>query len=663
MSAAEDRLFDRNRRAFRSRFPEIWQRIKAAGAGSTRLVRAGGAIVNLALDDEVSLYPDDPGGPAWTAGQLDGFRELPDRLVMRNPNHCNLSPISMALLDDLAGWLRDNGHVERLRGAPVVDVGFLIVFGVGLGWHLPALIEETPARHIVMIEAYPEFISQSLYVIDWAALFRRARQRGKTIDFVLAARPQEMTAELMSVIAGRRITFADGSYFYCHYYSWVYREAMARCEEELKPALISTGFFEDEIEMITNAAENLQRRSFRLIDSRPRRERSLPVFIVGAGPSLDKDIAELRRLRDRAIVISCGTTLGILLKHGIRPDLHCENERGSLVFDLLSELRAHYSFAGITLLASATVDPRVPDLFDEAVFFLRPSLSSTAILGDGRKPLTGSDPIVCNAAFSAAAALGFRTVYLFGIDLAQKEPGRHHARDSVYFAEGRGALDDLYLRRFDRSVPGNFGGTVQTWWAFDVARQTLASKRAGTGITLFNTSDGARIEGARPKLAATIEVPVPSLPARCALDRALDALERFEAGEMLADLDLDEVIAGCDRFIEALDAALADAEAAGDGFFELEGRLNELVDPPEARERYAGFYFMTRGTVRSMLRLGAFFGTRIDDPAVRTAFIAHFIPCWRQRCAEMAERAKALLTGVRDQVDPSSAGERQRLRA
>jgi hypothetical protein len=404
------------------------------------------------------------------------------------------------------------------------------------------------------------------------------------------------------------------------------------------------GFFEDEIEMVRNCARNLERWPFHLVESRPFREQKVPVFILGAGPSIDKDFPEIRKLRDRVIVISCGTALGILLKNGIRPDLHCELERGELTYTILSSVHDEYGFEGITLIASTTIDPRVSELFDKRWYFFRAGLSPTTLLKSERKPLTGADPLVCNAAFAAAAYLGFTQIYLFGIDLAQKQSGRHHAKDSVYFKEEHTDLDEMYVKRFDREVPGNFGGTVETFWAFDMGRQMLSQVQRIRRTNLVNCSDGAKIYGAKPKVAASITLP-DILPRReDVLARVEAQLLAFEAGEMLRKLDFEAHIQGCEGFVEAFDEFLDTTAREGDSFVEMEARLLEFVE--ERRPDFRGFFSLALSSIVSMLRLGSFFGSRITDKEKRQAFFEYFIDRYRERCIEMTEISKDLLSSV-----------------
>ena len=117
------------------------------------------------------------------------------------------------------------------------------------------------------------------------------------------------------------------------------------------------------------------------------------------------------------------------------------------------------------------------------------------------------DPLCCNAAFASVAAMGFRNIWLIGLDLGQKEEGRHHARDFVYYRPEHADLDEDYRRRFNRIVPGNFGGEVRTFWAFDLGRRMLANAQRHYRTALVNCSDGASIEGAQPKVAASVALP------------------------------------------------------------------------------------------------------------------------------------------------------------
>lgn len=49
--------------------------------------------------------------------------------------------------------------------------------------------------------------------------------------------------------------------------------------------------------------------------------KDVPAIIVGAGPSLDKNIEDLKLAKGKALLIACDTALKPLISHGILPDL------------------------------------------------------------------------------------------------------------------------------------------------------------------------------------------------------------------------------------------------------------------------------------------------------------------------------------------------------
>lgn len=638
--------------AFRAAFPDVWATAAAVDPPLASLVVENGEIVNLDLG-QGTLYPCPE--PEWTRARLEEFRSDPERIAFSDPSHCNLSGVSLPLLQRLVAYLRE--QATRLEALPVTDVGYLFVFGIGLGRHIPELIATTPARHVVLIEPVAEFIRHACATVDWRCVFVAAERRGISIHVCLESDPEGICAFVETLVSREGNTFLDGSFFHPHYYAWAFRQAAALMRERLKVHALSSGFFEDEVEMVRNCQGNLARWPFHLVESRPFRVQALPVFIVGAGPSLDADLPVIRKWREQVLLVSCGTTLGILLKHGLRPDIHVELERGALVYDLLAAVEKEHGFAGITLLASTTVDPRIGELFDKCWFFFRAGLAPAVLLRGTAGVLRGADPLCCNAAFSAMAGMGFREIYFFGLDLAQKEPGRHHAKDSLYFEDKHADLDEIYRKRFNRTVPGNFGGSVQTFWAFDSGRQMLSRVQRLYRTSLYNCSDGARIDGARPKAAASVRI-APGAPPRAMVLRKLEAeLKVFSPAEMLAIADLDAHAAGCDAFPEAFAAMLEEARNNDGSFVALEARLHAFTT--ERRSEFAGFFSLALSSLVSMLRVAAFFASRIPNEGERSAFFQRFLDEYLERGAHLASEAAALLrsqAAVRPEAMASARG-------
>ncbi|WP_413701355.1 hypothetical protein ACLKMH_06680 [Psychromonas sp. KJ10-10] len=83
--------------------------------------------------------------------------------------------------------------------------------------------------------------------------------------------------------------------------------------------------------------------------------------------------------------------------------------------------------------------------------------------------------------------MGFKEIYLFGLDYGFKSEEDHHAKGSVY-QEMEG-----FKMTGDFKVPANFEGEVYTRRVFDSSRGVLEMLlEQNPTIKCFNASDGAR---------------------------------------------------------------------------------------------------------------------------------------------------------------------------
>lgn len=645
-SSPETSLFDRNFKAFEEHYPVVAQFLEGLPAPLSKRVEANGRPENINLGEGM-LYPEP--APDWAAKQIDAYFEDPDRVGFSTPDHCNLSRVSKGVLAKIADYFTEH-HDNKLENFPVVDVGFSFIFGIGLGYHLPDLVKRNLSRYMVLVEPVPEFLLHAMATIDFSELFEHARENGTQIEFLLGKEPDEAIRILEKYLFVKRQTFLDGSYAFMHYHSWPLRETRRLLNEKIKSFFLSWGYFEDEILMMSNTYANLRQWDLSLITRKRYREQDVPVFIVGSGPSLDMALPVIKKYQDRAIIFSCGTSIGILLKNGIRPDFHVENENTLPLVDNLRGFSEEYGFEGTTLVASTTVPTEVASFFEKRWFYHRAFLSSSALLNGDIIPLPGCSPLVANAAFAVMATVGFKEIYLMGVDCGRREDAGHHAEDAIYYDEEYdnylpGESFELLENEFTREVPGNFGGKALTTWYLDMSRGAFSTMlRLVPGVSLFNCSDGARIDGAQPRHAASIKVT--STPEQVAKAKEVveSQLLSFEAGAFLDTLDLGNVVEGCADFPAVLEESLDAALEEDEGFFELEMRMRNLLEGTDPK--YLGVRAIMGGTAASLIRLGAFGGTRIADADERRAFIRFFVAQYRDVCLWMAEKTEGLLREI-----------------
>lgn len=637
MSTDGDALRRRNMAAFRRHQPVVAKVLSGINATVSVIESDADGLAQNLLIAGTPLYP----APAvdWTAGQMRGFLANPVRIVFSDASHTNLSPISLEHYKAMVDFA--TGKKIRVANAPVVESGYMFVYGIGLGHHLEDLMTKVDARHVVLVEPVVEFLVHSLRVVDWGKIFRLARKNDKELHFIIGIDSAPAVRTMEKIIQVNGNDFIDGSYYYFHYYSWALKDIHERFTVQVKNHYLSLGFFEDEVKMVTNATSNAGRYDFRVLQDARFVEQTLPVFIVGSGPSLDSDIEYIRKWRDRVLLFSCGTSLGILLKHGLKPDIHTEVENGELTWTILSKLSETYDLSGITLASSLTVDPRVPALFDRRWFFFRGALSSSRLLMGKHRSLSACEPTVSNTSFAVAANLGFRTVYLFGVDCGyHEESEKHHSKDSIYYGDDAPYKDEMLKKRHNRLVPGNFGGVFRTTPVFDQTARTLGGLARATRITVYNCSNGARIEDTLPKAAAAIDLPESRIDHHTVVDRLDKLLTHYEPGELLATVDVDALVTEAETYRDGFRALTEQARGRKDGFWRFARSLADFN--AEMMPQCSRFLYMARGTIRTCLRSTAFMGNRIESKRWRQIFADHFYEILPQTIDEMCETSSAL---------------------
>jgi hypothetical protein len=627
---------ERSRAALVAAFPGLARAL--APPTASELVVETGRPVDIRIGDR-RFYGGD--AQAFAASQLEPYLAKPLRLHMNSPDAAGLvSPICIRLVGAL------QAHLSRERAGvvaryPVDSPCFLIVFGLGLGLHLETLVRETKARWLILVEPFADFLAHSLATVDWAALLETFKERDGAVHVITDLDPAAIVGDMVRFMAAKGIAFADGSWVFTHYPHWAFAEARARLHETLEFAFINRGFFEDELRMMENAVANFSRRPFSLLEGRPRLRRPETAVLVGAGPSLDEGIETIRRIRDRVVLFSCGTALRPLLRAGIVPDYQCELENVPEVFTAISEAGRLGDLTQITLIASATVDPRVPPLFGEAIFYFRDSVSSTEILGRSYRLISGTSPTCVNMGLAMAAALGFADFILFGTDCGVRPGANRHAEGTIYRDLGVWREKDQKTQ-YSLEVEGNFGGMVQTDWIYDACRLMLAGAIAHYRFTVTNCSDGALIPGARPCVPASLTVSTPPVNRAGFASDLRQSLTLFAPGELLAGTDLAAVRGDARRLFRDLERSL---EELGDGGFAAlyEGMVALIAS---FGDRYGNTNALIDGTLRALPRIGMFYGLRIADPGQRARLFHTFIDEFRAILAEMSARTAEMFAAI-----------------
>lgn len=195
----------------------------------------------------------------------------------------------------------------------------IVILGLGSGYHLEKIMaSKSPHSRVLLVEPEPEIIKLSTKTLDWKKVFSRndlfycfgpdlnllARTLQQFIDFTTFEKLEVM--ELAS-----EVRFNPG----------FFSAARKAIDNEIK-----TMFYDFKTRLAENAMvpENILKNIAGILQTRPAKYlqnkfAGKPGFIVSAGPSLDKNVLQLKKINNRAVIICVDTALKPLLEKNIHP--------------------------------------------------------------------------------------------------------------------------------------------------------------------------------------------------------------------------------------------------------------------------------------------------------------------------------------------------------
>ncbi|TGK91422.1 DUF115 domain-containing protein [Leptospira brenneri] len=248
--------------------------------------------------------------------------------------------------------------------------------------------------------------------------------------------------------------------------------------------------------------------------------KGLTAVLVSAGPSLRKNLAWLQNVRDKVFVLSCDTSLKVLIKAGIEAD-------GVVTLDAQTNSFFHFmgeSLTKIPLFADLVSSPTLlrEPMFRSVVHSVTAKYQVDAEGALVREVTAGgelaeqvfnevgdiqSGGSVATTAFDMLRFMGFTSVYFLGQDLAYSgreihSTGTHHNEKWLTLLNRKNSLERIneviIRKRETRFVPkAGAEGTVLTDYVLDLYRHWFEESATSVSeMKLFNVNeDGAEIAG------------------------------------------------------------------------------------------------------------------------------------------------------------------------
>ena len=504
-------LYNKNMQVFAERFPQIHNAFKDYKAKKVVLQLDNNDNINLVnVAGKHYVYNSVP--KDFATKQVDQFlqhgkayRFSMGKSKVYNDEHLHIKQLN-ALIDEYEKEPASHNGNDRHC------LYNILVSGVGLGYHLADLVQKMKIYNIFIYESCMDTFFASMHTIDWQPILDYFRQENRTITLCIGVTPETALAQINTAI--------NNIGLHNHVYSFIYRHTMRKGEldfintyvREIQNYTGALGFYDDEQIGLAHGVQNLLSDKAVFVNKKTE-TRETPIIIIGNGPSLDKHRNFLEQNRNGAILMSCGTALSSLMKMGITPDYHIELERTVSMKDFLDFGTDDEDRKNITLLCVHTVSPDIVNSFDDVCYTIKPNDAGSAVISEYFKPqnpvqLAFCNPTVANCGITFAVAMGFMNLYLVGVDLGVPVEGKHHSEHSPHFdmekfVDDKNNFKYNYKEDKDIFVKGNFGGEVKTHSTLNRSRVHIErflhyAHQAFPNLTLFNSNDGAYIEGSTP---------------------------------------------------------------------------------------------------------------------------------------------------------------------
>ena len=242
--------------------------------------------------------------------------------------------------------------------------------------------------------------------------------------------------------------------------------------------------------MVPNMLDNIKyiRESRLITDYIPKIPHDVPAIVVAAGPSLDKNIDELKRAKGKSFILAVDTAMRHLIKHGIMPDAMVTMDPGK-PFDYMNDPK----IKEIPLFCILEANHEILEFHKGIKIWIRGGNLIGKLFAKYHKEFGPYNPggSVATAAFSVCVALEFKRVVLVGQDLAYQGNITHAG------GEFSGVLNEKEGIKYIEGIDGNPVKSRHDWLIYlDWFEQSIKSVRDRMDV-IDATEGGAMIHGSR----------------------------------------------------------------------------------------------------------------------------------------------------------------------
>ncbi|WP_171035686.1 motility associated factor glycosyltransferase family protein [Colwellia ponticola] len=407
---------------------------------------------------------------------------------------------------------RKNDVKETLKRPIDEDkIDCVCMIGAGLGYQIEELFNQKNIINFFLCEPSKDVFYAMLHCIELRGIIEGCISLGGTFTVRIGGSSAGIINAISNMLHQQGHFNLSRMFFFRHYLSDTTTDTIKLIREIGHRWTAGWGFMEDEIISITHTLTNIQ-SGYKICKKEHLNNNKIatkPVFIVANGPSFDTSVEFLQKNSDNIIIVSCGTGLKALLKNNIKPDIHIEMERTASLLPYIEVIEKQQEdkdikLKDIQIIALNTVYPKLLSRFKTPLLLTKLNDAGGKLIQqyDTLNMYAAPDysnPTVSNTALAVVTSLGFKNLYLVGVDLGYKSSEHHHSKDSIYYDEVFNDFNDTVKADENMKVEGNFCDSVYTTDILDMSRANIEMLlQSNVEVTVSNCSDGAKIAGCTP---------------------------------------------------------------------------------------------------------------------------------------------------------------------
>ena len=367
-----------------------------------------------------------------------------------------------------------------------------VVYGIGLAYHIKELIKRSsPKSKIFVIESNMEILNTYLRSENLLDICD-----GKV--FLFFGDEQKIIAEISSHLLSFSIMPLSINYvpvvmlsYYSIFGEWI-DTVNKRIIDLFRHALFNLGNdIEDTIIGLENNFENIKELiKSPSIEVVKDKYKNMPAIIVSAGPSLDKNIEELKNARGKALILATDAVISTLKKHNIVPDAVFSIERGMATYNAFyknNTLEDKTVFVGPPVVVKEILEKFK---FNKKLLCLKQGEKinewiNKDILCENRLIYMGTS--CAHVAFAFAKYVNADPIVFIGQDLAYTKEGVTHSEDVEIKKKVEDNKDLLYVK----GINGDILPTSYAFKNFLVFLETEIAKDNSDRLYIDATEGGA----------------------------------------------------------------------------------------------------------------------------------------------------------------------------